>query len=112
MNTLKVWDVIDLKPDYKLVGTTWVFRIKQNHLNEITEYKACLCAQGFTQTPGLDFNKTYALTGQLNSLRTLIAFAVSNNLEFHQVDVKSAFLNAPLVETVYLCIPQGSFASG
>ncbi|MBW0536664.1 hypothetical protein O181_076379 [Austropuccinia psidii MF-1] len=107
MNNLKGWEVVDLKPDYKLVGTTWVFRIKRNHLNEIIEYKACLCAQGFTQTPGVDFNKTYAPTGRLNSLRTLIAFAVSNNLEFHQVDVKSAFLNAPLIKTVYLSIPQG-----
>ncbi|MBW0507986.1 hypothetical protein O181_047701 [Austropuccinia psidii MF-1] len=106
MNNLKVWDFVDLKPDYKLVGTTWVFRIKRNHLNKIIEYKTHLCAQGFTQTPGLDFNKTYAPTGLLNSLWILIAFAVSNNLEFHQVDVKSAFLNAPLIETVYLSIPQ------
>ncbi|MBW0499101.1 hypothetical protein O181_038816, partial [Austropuccinia psidii MF-1] len=107
MNRLSVWDVIDLKSDYKLVGTTWVFRTKRNHLNEVVDYKARLCAQGFTQTPGLDFGKPYAPTGRLNSLRTLIAFAASTNLSFHQVDIKSAFLNAPLSETVYLSIPQG-----
>ncbi|MBW0513918.1 hypothetical protein O181_053633 [Austropuccinia psidii MF-1] len=107
MNDWCVWDVLDLKPDYKPVGTTWVFRIKRNHLNEITENKACLCAQGFTQTPGLDFDKTYSPTGRLNSLHTLIAFAASRCLEFHQVDVKSAFLNSNLTETVYLSIPQG-----
>ncbi|MBW0535357.1 hypothetical protein O181_075072 [Austropuccinia psidii MF-1] len=107
MNRLQVWDVVDLLPDYKLVGTTWVFWTKQNHLNEIVEHKACLCAQGFTQTPGLDYGKTYAPTGRMNSLQTLIAFAVSRNLSFHQVDIKSAFLNAPLTETVYLSIPQG-----
>ncbi|MBW0545604.1 hypothetical protein O181_085319 [Austropuccinia psidii MF-1] len=107
MNDLNVWDVVDLKSDYKLVGTTWVFRIKRNHLNEITKHKARLCAQGFTQTPGLDFDKTYSPTGRLNSLRTLIAFAASRKLEFHQVDVESAFLNAPLAEIVYLSIPQG-----
>ncbi|MBW0510892.1 hypothetical protein O181_050607 [Austropuccinia psidii MF-1] len=107
MNDLSVWDVVNLKSEYKLVGTTCVFRIKRNHLNEITEHKARLCAQGFTQTPVLDFDKTYSLTGHLNSLQTLIAFAASRNLEFHQVDVKSAFLNAPLAKTVYLSIPQG-----
>ncbi|MBW0499166.1 hypothetical protein O181_038881 [Austropuccinia psidii MF-1] len=107
MNDLNVWDVVYLKSDYKLVGTTWVFRIKRNHLNEVTEHKARLCAQGFTQTPGLDFDKTYSPTGCLNSLQTLIAFAASRKLEFHQVDVKSAFLNAPLAEIVYLSIPQG-----
>ncbi|MBW0516670.1 hypothetical protein O181_056385 [Austropuccinia psidii MF-1] len=36
----------------------------------------------------------------------LIAFAASEGLQFHQVDVKSAFLNAPLVEDVYLSVPQ------
>ncbi|MBW0538249.1 hypothetical protein O181_077964 [Austropuccinia psidii MF-1] len=33
--------------------------------------------------------------------------AATCNLQFHQIDVKSAFLNAPLSEIVYLSIPQG-----
>ncbi|MBW0538635.1 hypothetical protein O181_078350 [Austropuccinia psidii MF-1] len=107
MEKLKVWDVIDLDPSYKLVGTTWVFKTKKNHLNQVVEYKARLCAQGFTQTAGVDFDKTYSPTGRLNSLRTLVAFAATNNLSFHQIDVRSAFLNAPLSETVYLSLPQG-----
>ncbi|MBW0466887.1 hypothetical protein O181_006602 [Austropuccinia psidii MF-1] len=73
----------------------------------MVEYKAHLCAQGLSQTPGVDFNKIYAPTGRLNSLRCLIAHTASRGLQFHQVDVKSAFLNAPLAEVVYLSIPQG-----
>ncbi|MBW0505588.1 hypothetical protein O181_045303 [Austropuccinia psidii MF-1] len=107
MNDLNVWDIVELQDDYKLVGTTWVFKIKKNHLQQPIEHKARLCAQGFTQTQGIDFEKTYAPTGRLNSLRALIAHACTNNLEFHQIDVKSAFLNAPLLETVYLSVPQG-----
>ncbi|MBW0481614.1 hypothetical protein O181_021329 [Austropuccinia psidii MF-1] len=102
-----VWDVIDLKAEFKLVGTTWVFWVKTNHSKEVIEYKAQLCVQGFSQTPSMDFGKTYAPTGRLNSLRCLISHAVLNNLSFHQVDVKLAFLNAPLTEVVYLSIPQG-----
>ncbi|MBW0537692.1 hypothetical protein O181_077407 [Austropuccinia psidii MF-1] len=56
---------------------------------------------------GFDFSKTFAPTRRLNSLRTLISFAVSRNLLFEQLDIKSAFLNAPLEEEVYLTIPQG-----
>ncbi|MBW0544010.1 hypothetical protein O181_083725 [Austropuccinia psidii MF-1] len=107
MNCLPVWDVVDLRPDYKLVRTTWVFRTKFNLLNEIAEHKTCLCAQGLTQKPSLDYGKTYAPTGRMNSLQTLIAFAASRGLLFHQVDIKSAFLDAPLTKTVYLSIPQG-----
>ncbi|MBW0514704.1 hypothetical protein O181_054419 [Austropuccinia psidii MF-1] len=85
MNRLDVWDVVDLDPKFKLVGTTW----------------------GFTQSAGIDFGQTYLPTGRLNSRCSLIAFASSKRLECHQVDIKSAFLNAPLAKTVYLAIPQG-----
>ncbi|MBW0577511.1 hypothetical protein O181_117226 [Austropuccinia psidii MF-1] len=107
MKKLEVWDVIKLRSDYKLVGMTWVFKIKKDHLNRALEHKARLCAQGFTQTPGKDFDKTYAPTGRLNSLRALIAHASFSGLDFHQIDIKSAFLNAPLMETLYVNIPQG-----
>ncbi|MBW0510230.1 hypothetical protein O181_049945 [Austropuccinia psidii MF-1] len=107
MDTLKVWDIVELDPYFKLVGTTWVFKIKRDHLGNITEHKARLCAQGFTQTSGVDFEKTYSPTGRLNLLCTLIAFAARNDLLFHQINVKSAFFNAPLAECVYLSIPQG-----
>ncbi|MBW0560838.1 hypothetical protein O181_100553 [Austropuccinia psidii MF-1] len=107
MNKLKVWDIVELKSNYKLVCTTWVFKVKKDHLHHTIEYKALLCVQGFTQTPGINFEKTYAPMGRLNSLRSLIANSCCNDLYFHQIDVKSAFLNAPLTETVYLSIPQG-----
>ncbi|MBW0505354.1 hypothetical protein O181_045069 [Austropuccinia psidii MF-1] len=105
MQKLDVWDVIPLKKDVKLVGTTWVFRRKRNDLNEVTEYKARLCAQGFSQTFGQDYSKAFAPTGRLHSLRTLITFSAANKLDFQQLDIQSAFLNAPLDEKVYLSIP-------
>ncbi|MBW0501411.1 hypothetical protein O181_041126 [Austropuccinia psidii MF-1] len=107
MNQLKVWEVIDLKEDYKLVGTTWILRIKTNHQNEAVEFKARLCTQGFSQTQGSNYSKTFAPTGRLNSLRSLIAFDCKNNLCFHQINIKIVFLNANLSAVVYLAIPQG-----
>ncbi|MBW0590251.1 hypothetical protein O181_129966 [Austropuccinia psidii MF-1] len=80
---------------------------KKHHLNEISKYKSRLCTQGYTQTNGPDYKKTFSPTGNLNSLRALIAHTVNNKLELHQIDIKSAFSNAPLIETVYLTIPQG-----
>ncbi|MBW0557574.1 hypothetical protein O181_097289 [Austropuccinia psidii MF-1] len=107
MDDLKVWDVIELSPAFKLVGTTWVFKVTKVHLCKVVEHKVRLCAQGITQTAGVDFEKTYSPTGRLNSLCTLIAFAAGNCLLFHQIDIKRAFLNKLLTECVYLSIPQG-----
>ncbi|MBW0562013.1 hypothetical protein O181_101728 [Austropuccinia psidii MF-1] len=90
-----------------MTGTTWVFKIKNNPSNGTSEFKAQLCAQGFSQTQGIDYRKTYTPTGRLNSLRALISFAAVHSLQFHQINVKSAFLNAPLTEEVFFNIPQG-----
>lgn len=85
----------------------WVFRKKKDHTGKVIEYKARLCAQGFSQIPGIDYEQTFAPMGQLNSLRALISFAESKNLHFQQMDVKSAFLNAPLNKVVHLSVPRG-----
>ncbi|MBW0478482.1 hypothetical protein O181_018197 [Austropuccinia psidii MF-1] len=107
MTTLWLWDVTELEENHKLRGTTWVFTMKQKHLNGNRQYKAHLCAQGLTQGPGIYYEQIYAPTGILNSLKTLIAFSAANNLQFHQLDVKRAFLNTPLTKDIYLSIPQG-----
>ncbi|MBW0506593.1 hypothetical protein O181_046308 [Austropuccinia psidii MF-1] len=107
MITLKVWEETPIEKGYKLVGTTRVFKTKKNKNHEILEYKARLCAQGFSQTHGVDFSKTFAPTGRLSSLHTLISHSASEGLKFEQLDIKSAFLNAPLKEGVYLSIPKG-----
>ncbi|MBW0477129.1 hypothetical protein O181_016844 [Austropuccinia psidii MF-1] len=107
MKDLNVWEVVPITTNIKLIGTTWVFKMKCNDHNEILEYKAQLCAQGFSQTPGIDFSKTFAPTGRLNSLQTLISFSASKDLKFEQLDIKSAFLNAPLEEEVFLTVPHG-----
>ncbi|MBW0575205.1 hypothetical protein O181_114920 [Austropuccinia psidii MF-1] len=104
---LKVWEEVPISENTKLIGTTCVFKTKRNENNNIIEHKAHLFAQGFSQTPGVDFSKTFALTGRLNSLCTLISFATSRGLCFEQLDIKSAFLNATLEEDFYLLIPQG-----
>ncbi|MBW0526488.1 hypothetical protein O181_066203 [Austropuccinia psidii MF-1] len=110
MRNLNVWEVVDLRKEYKIIGTTWVFKLKRDYQNNVIEHKARLCAEGFTQTPGIDFDKTCTPTGQLNSLRALIAHACANSLDFHQIDVKSAFLNAPLIETAIYGLKQAPSA--
>ncbi|MBW0543938.1 hypothetical protein O181_083653 [Austropuccinia psidii MF-1] len=107
MKKLEVWDVIPLRDDLKLVGTTWVFKRKHNAKHEVTEYKARLCAQGFLQTFGQDYSKAFVPTGCLHSLQALILHSVKEKLDFQQLDIRSAFLNASLDEDVYLSVPQG-----
>ena len=44
---------------------------------------------------------------RISSIRTLIAIAAIHNLEIHQMDVKTAFLNGYLDEEIYMEQPKG-----
>jgi hypothetical protein len=61
-----------------------------------------LVAQGYTQVEGLDFGETYAPFARLEAIRILLAYACAQNIKLHQMDVKSAFLNACINEEVYV----------
>ena len=69
--------------------------------------KARLVAQGYSQVEGIDFDETFAPVARLESIRILLAYASHHNFKLQQMDVKSAFLNGPLKELVYVKQPPG-----
>jgi hypothetical protein len=50
----------------------------------------------------LDFDETYAPVARLESIRILLAYATYHGFKLYQIDVKSAFLNGPINEEVYV----------
>jgi hypothetical protein len=50
----------------------------------------------------LDFGETYAPVARLESICILLAYATYHGFKFYQMDVKSAFLNGPIKEEVYV----------
>ena len=67
----------------------------------------CLVAKGYSQVEGIDYGETFALVARLESIRLLIAYASHHNFKLQQMDVKSAFLNGPINELVYVKQPPG-----
>jgi hypothetical protein len=72
----------------------------------VTRNKARLVAKGYSQVEGLDFD-TYALIARLESIHILLAYATYHGFKLYQMDVKSAFLNGPIKEEVYVEQPPG-----
>src|SRR6266542_4100356 len=102
----EVWSLVE-RPKQNVIGTKCVFRNKQDENGVVTRNKARLVAQGFTQIEGLNFGETYAPVVRLESIRILIAFATHHNFKLYQMDVKSAFLNGPIQELVFVEQPLG-----
>jgi hypothetical protein len=95
------------RPNQNVVGTKWVLRNKQDEHGVVTRNKGRLVAKGYSQVEGLDFGETYAPVARLESIRILLAYATYHGFKLYQMDVKSAFLNGPIKEEVYVEQPPG-----
>ena len=78
----------------------------------IDKYKARLVIKGYKQQEGVDYFDTYSPVTRITSIRLIIAVAALRNLEIHQMDVKTAFLNGDLEEEIYMNQPEGCIAPG
>lgn len=103
----RTWDLVEAPAGRRVVSCKWVFRIKKKEDGTAARYKARLVAKGCSQRAGYDYQETYAPVVRMSTVRTLLAVAVQQNLHLHQMDVRTAFLNGHLNETVYMRQPPG-----
>jgi hypothetical protein len=106
-----VWSLVPC-PKQNVVGTKWVFRNKQDEHRVVTKNKARLVAKGYAQVAGLDFEETFAPVARLELIRILLAYASHHSFKLFKMDVKSAFLNEPIKEEVYMEQPLASRMTG
>ena len=59
-------------------------------------------AKGFTQKEGIEYKDTFSPVSKKDLLRIIMALVAHFNLELHQMDVKTAFLNGNLDEDIYM----------
>ena len=102
-----MWELVDLPPGNKPLGYKWIFKRKLKDDGTIDKYKARLVVKGFRQKEGLDYFDTYSPVTRITSIRLLIALAAMYDLQIHQMDVKTAFLNGELEEEIYMEQPEG-----
>lgn len=112
MKDNNVWDLVELPQGVKAVGCKWVYKTKLDSSGNIERYKARLVAKGFTQRKGIDFNDTFSPVSSKDSFRIIMALVAHYDLELHQMDVKTTFLNGDLHEDVYMCQPEGFVVKG
>jgi hypothetical protein len=60
----------------------------------------------------LDFDETFAPVARLDSICMLFSYATHHGSKYYQMDVKSAFLNGPIKEEVYVEQPPNFESEG
>eukprot|EP00833_Pecoramyces_ruminatium_P002112 jgi/Orpsp1_1/1176144/evm.model.c7180000056545.1 len=113
MKRMNVFTIVDKVPENaNIITTRWVLKYKRNSEGVIVKYKARLVARGFDQIYGVDYNNTFSPTLKQDTLRTIVSIAVQNKFNIHQMDIKTAYLNAKLDEEIYMEMPEGMKQKG
>ena len=95
----------------KPIGCKWIFKTKKDSKGNVERYKTRLVAKGFTHKEGIDYKETFSPVSSKDSFRIIMALVAHFNLELHQMDVKTTFLNGEIDETIYMVQPE-NFLSG
>ncbi|MCO5600103.1 hypothetical protein L7F22_054211 [Adiantum nelumboides] len=99
------WVLTPLPPDRRAISWRWILRRKYNLDGTVARYKACLVARGFSQEYGIDYMETFSPTLRLSTFRALLAVGTHLDLEMHQMDVETAFLNGFIDNSIFMQQP-------
>jgi hypothetical protein len=69
-------------------------------------------AQGFTQREYIDYNETFSPVSCKDSCKIIMALVAHYDLELHQIDLQTSFLNGDLLENVYMTQAKGFAMKG
>ncbi|KAA0042319.1 retrovirus-related pol polyprotein from transposon tnt 1-94 [Cucumis melo var. makuwa] len=69
-------------------------------------------AKGYTQKEGIDYEETFSHVAMIKSIRILLSIATFYDYEIWQMDVKTAFLNGNLEESIYMVQLEGFIQKG
>ncbi len=102
-----IWSLVPLPKGRNSISCKWLFKIKHGVDGEVERYKAKLVARGFTQAFRVDYNETFAPVAKFVLINCILALAAIKDMEIHQMDVKTAFLNGDFEEEIYMEQPEG-----
>ena len=102
MYSNQVRELVDFPQRVKLIGCKWIYKRKRGTYGRVETYKERLVAKGYAQKEGIDYEETFSLVAMLKSIRILLSIAAHLDYEIWQIDVKLAFLNDRLEESIYM----------
>ena len=103
----EMWRLVPRPARRCIIRCKWVFKTKLNVDKSVDKLKARLVALGFSQFKGIDLQEVFSPTSRQESIRILISVMANQNWKARSLDIKTAFLNGDLPETIYMEQPEG-----
>ena len=102
----RTWELVVPPNGVSIIPCTEVFKEKTGPDGVITERRLRIVAGGHKQKKGINYDETFSSAAKMPTVRVMLADAAQHDWEIHQIDIKSAYLNAPLDEVVYMHPPK------
>lgn len=93
ISRLGTWSPAFLPKGKRAVKTKWVFNRKHNLRKMTVRHRARLCAKGFYQKFGIDFDDVFAPVARYATMRFMVSLKVRKNYVMILIYFKYAFLN-------------------
>ena len=100
------YELTPLPEGRTVVGGKWVYAINLGPDNT-EKFKARYVAKGYSQVKYMDYEEDFSPTARHTSIRILMQLAAEQNMKVHQMDVKTAYLNANIDCKIYVQQPEG-----
>ena len=72
---LRTWEIVPRPVGKSMVGSRWIYKVKQATDGSLEKYMARFVAQGFSQIEGIDYDETFALVAMYSSIRAIISLS-------------------------------------
>ncbi|GJR46452.1 retrovirus-related pol polyprotein from transposon TNT 1-94 [Tanacetum coccineum] len=75
--------------------------------NTVIQNKSRLITKGYSQHKGINFEELFAPVARLEVVHMFVAYTAHKNFTIYRMDLKTAFLNGPLKEEVFVSQTDG-----
>ena len=107
-----VWELIDLPESVRPIGCKWIYKKKKGVDGKVETFNAWLVSKGYTQKEGVNYEENFSPVAMLKSIRILLSIVAALDYEIWKMDIKTAFLNGYVDESINMMQQEGYIVKG
>ena len=69
------WEIVPRPEGKSVVGSRWIYKVKQVAEGSVEKYKERFVARGFSHIEGIDYEETFSPVARYSSIRTILALS-------------------------------------
>ena len=77
------WEIVPRPEGKSVVGSRWIYKVKQAADGSVEKYKAKIFARGFSHIEGIDYEETFAPVARYSSIQTILALSMQMGWNIH-----------------------------